>query len=499
MQGAMSRSPQENNSHEIGNFCSPRQALTGDPHRPLYHFLAPANWMNDPNGPIFWKGKYHLFYQYNPKGAFWGTIHWGHAASVDLVHWEDYPIALSPSPNGPDKDGCWSGCVVDHNGTATALYTAPGPQVVCLATSDDSELRNWTKEPLPVIAGPPENVNLAGFPSITGDMSADLRDPFVWPDGDKWKLLLGSGLPGKGGAALLYESKDLRNWTYLGPFFVADLGDDCKMWECPVLVRDRHRCVLLVCPHPEFTHIEWFGGDFDGSCLTERARGRYDLGAYAYAVQTLEDPARGRTLLWTWIKEGRRGATRREAGWAGVISLPKECSIDENCRLQIRPARELQALRREQHTVQPLRLTPASENPFAGLTGDTLEIEIDFAVEQPAVVEWLVRCTPDREEYTSIRYDSTEMKITMDASHSSLDPTCDRQSFQGSLEPDCDGTIRLRLFLDRSVLELLMENAPSITQRVYPTRVDSTGLVLAVQSGVVFIRHLIVWRMASIW
>jgi beta-fructofuranosidase len=330
-------------------------------------------------------------------------------------------------------------------------------------------------------------------------MSADMRDPFVWQEGDKWKLLLGSGLPGKGGAALLYESRDLKHWTYLGPFFVADLGVDCKMWECPVLVRDHHRCGLLVCPHPEFTHIEWFAGDFDGFSLRERERGRYDLGTYAYAVQTFEDSVYQRTLHWTWIKEGRRGSARREAGWAGVTSLPKECSIDENYRLQVRPARELQGLRREQHTVGPQSLTPASENPFAGFTGDCLEIEMDFAVERQAVFEWLVRCTPDREEYTSIRYDSTEMKITMDASHSSLDTACDRQSFQGSLKPDRNGSIRLRLFVDRSVLELLIENAPSITQRIYPTRVDSIGLALAVQSGAVLIRRLVAWKMASIW
>jgi len=495
----MPRPPQENDSYQIGILRSMREALATDRHRPLYHFLAPANWMNDPNGPIFWNGRYHLFYQYNPNGSVWGSIHWGHAASTDLVHWEDYPIALAPSSDGPDKDGCWSGCVVNHNGTATALYTSPGPQVVCLATSGDSELRNWIKEPLPVITGPPENVELTGFPSITGDMSADMRDPFVWQEGDQWKLLLGSGLPGKGGAVLLYGSRDLKNWNYLNPFFVADLGVDCEMWECPVLVRDHHRCILLVCPHPEFTHIEWFAGDFDGLSLRERDRGRYDLGAYAYAAQTLEDPLYQRTLLWTWIKEGRRGSARREAGWAGVISLPKECNIDENYRLQVSPARELQSLRREQRTVQPQSLTPASENPFAGFEGDCLEIEMDFAVEGQAVFEWLVRCTPDRVEYTLIRYDSTEMRLTMDATHSSLDTACDRQSFQGSLEPDRDGSVRLRLFVDRSVLELLIENTPSITQRVYPTRADSTGVALVVQSGVVLIRRLVAWKMASIW
>ena len=85
-----------------------REAMAGDPHRPLYHFTAPANWMNDPNGPIFWKGWYHMFYQYNPNEARWGDIHWGHARSADLVHWEDLPIALTPSPDGPDQAGCLS-------------------------------------------------------------------------------------------------------------------------------------------------------------------------------------------------------------------------------------------------------------------------------------------------------------------------------------------------------------------------------------------------------
>ena len=495
----MIRSPQENNSDQTGASRSMREAFRGDRHRPLYHFLAPANWMNDPNGPIFWNGRYHLFYQYNPNGPFWGTIHWGHAASIDLVHWEDYPIALAPSPDGPDKSGCWSGCVVNHNGAATALYTSPGPQLVCLATTVDSELRTWSKQPLPVITEPPKNVELAGFPSITGDMSADMRDPFVWQEGGQWKLLLGSGLPGKGGTALLYESTDLKHWKYLNPFFTANLSVECKMWECPVLVRDHHRCVLLVCPHPEFTHIEWFAGDFDGFFLRERQRGRYDLGAYAYAAQTLEDPVYQRTLLWTWIKEGRGGSARREAGWAGVISLPKECTIDENYRLQVRPARELQGLRHEQHTVEPQSLTPASQNPFAGFEGDCLEIEMDLAVKGQGAFELLVRCTPDREECTSIRYDSTEMKLTMDAGHSSMDTACDRRSFQSPLEPDRDGSVRLHLFVDRSVLELLIENAPSITQRVYPTRADSTGLVLAVHSGVVLVRRLVAWKMASIW
>ena len=113
-------------------------------HRPTYHFLPPANWMNDPNGLIQWEGQYHLFYQYNPYAAVPGNIHWGHAVSADLVHWADLPIALGPTPGSVDAGGCWSGCAVDDGGLPTLIYTGfrDGAQRPCLATSQDG-LLTW--------------------------------------------------------------------------------------------------------------------------------------------------------------------------------------------------------------------------------------------------------------------------------------------------------------------------------------------------------------------
>src|SRR3954471_16913299 len=141
-----------------------------DAHRPLYHF-SPAHWMNDPI-PFFWDGVYHVFFQHNPNGAFWGTMHWGHAVSRDLVHWELLPIALAPTPGGPDAEGCWTGCVTRSAGKFRILYTGiskltPLQQAQCLAESDD--LITWRRYPgNPVIAAPP-----AGFGEC-------FRDPQVW-------------------------------------------------------------------------------------------------------------------------------------------------------------------------------------------------------------------------------------------------------------------------------------------------------------------------------
>src|SRR5246127_3091475 len=101
--------------------------LASDPLRPQYHLLPAANWMNDPNGPIFFRGHYHMFYQYNPNGAFWGTMHWAHATSPDMIHWQHEPIALAPTPGGYDRDGVFSGSAVLDGNTPNLIYTGVLP------------------------------------------------------------------------------------------------------------------------------------------------------------------------------------------------------------------------------------------------------------------------------------------------------------------------------------------------------------------------------------
>ena len=181
-----------------------RLELASDPHRPAYHFLAPANWMNDPNGTIFWQGRYHIFYQYNPNGAFHGTIHWGHASSADLVHWEDHPIALAPTPGAADREQCYSGAAfVTREGAPAFIYHGV-PDGICLATSADG--RAWDKENQTVVAGtnivvptPLRSNNVFAHPQATDPsrrfVLGDTNGPhapgesyWLWgsPDGVRW-------------------------------------------------------------------------------------------------------------------------------------------------------------------------------------------------------------------------------------------------------------------------------------------------------------------------
>src|SRR5579863_4383003 len=112
--------------------------LAADPLRPQYHLLPAHNWMNDPNGPIFFRGRYHMFYQYNPQGAVWGNMHWAHASSADLIHWQHEPIALAPTPGGPDSDGVFSGSAVLDHGMPAVIYTGVAPP----GTNADATLRD---------------------------------------------------------------------------------------------------------------------------------------------------------------------------------------------------------------------------------------------------------------------------------------------------------------------------------------------------------------------
>ncbi len=270
-----------------------RALLAGDPHRPQYHFQPPSNWMNDPNGLIQWKGNYHLFYQYNPCAAVWGSIHWGHAISDDLVHWRDLPVALAPTPGTADEDGIFSGCAFEADGVPTVLYTGvrepdDGPRIErpCLATSTDDDLVTWRKHAgNPVIVSPPAGLDVLGF-----------RDHSVWKEGDCWYQAIGSGIRDVGGAVLVYRSRDLRDWEYVGPLCVGDPKQTGAMWECPDFFQLGERHVLLVSPIPLGKTI-YFAGDYREHRFTPLRRGLVDEGGCFYAPQSFTD-AQGRRIMF---------------------------------------------------------------------------------------------------------------------------------------------------------------------------------------------------------
>ena len=469
-----------------------QKKLAADPQRPRYHLMPPANWMNDPNGPLFWKGQYHMFYQHNPNGAFPESMHWGHAVSPDLVHWKHLPIALAPTPGGPDKDGCWSGCAVVEGGVPTLVYTGVFPQVQCIARSEDGMMA-WRKfAGNPVIATPPQGMETTGF-----------RDPCVWREAGEWFLAIGSGIKGQGGMVLLYRSRDLIHWDYLhllckGRKDELLPGNDPvstgEMWECPDFfpLTDKH--ALIVSTQGA---VAYSLGGYVNQYFHPEVQGKVDLGDSYYAPRSMADE-KGRRILWGWIREGRSDPAQRAAGWAGVISLPRVLTLGPNGALGMAPAPEIEALRGKHQRFESLPVLPGSFSLLKGVRGDGLEIHAEFEPGASEAVGLKVRSTPDGKEQTSITYHRTSRRLLVERERSSLSPDVDRASQGGPFTLDEGETLKLRVFLDASVTEIFANDRACLTSRIYPSRPDSLGLGTFARGDKARVMALDVWEMHPI-
>jgi beta-fructofuranosidase len=444
--------------------------LAFDPQRPQYHLLPPHNWMNDPNGPIWWKGKYHLFYQLNPHGAVWGDMHWGHAVSTDMVHWRHEPIALAPTQGGPDSEGCFSGSAVVFRGVPTLIYTgvqnAPPEQVTLrdgtdklretqlLATAGDEELLRWNKLAAPVIATPPAGIAVTGF-----------RDPCPWQEADGWYLGVGSGERGRGGCVLLYRSQDLRHWEYLHKLAegkpngkqAANPCDSGEMWECPDFFElDGHHCLLYSTAGKVF----WSTGEYDAQAhrYSPRRQGVLDHGAY-YAPKSFRS-ADGRRVLWGWIQETRAQAEFAAAGWAGAMALPRVLKVGHQGQLEMNPAAEVEKLR---GPAEHMTLN-ASEPYRSKLATLRHELLASIGLSMGAVtVRLLTR-------------GAMVWELTVDVSGNAI--RCGDISFPLPSLPWPRPT--LRLLLDGSVIESFIGAREALTSRVYSLQPDETELEVTV-------------------
>jgi beta-fructofuranosidase len=469
-----------------------------DPHRPGYHFTAPSNWLNDPNGLIQWQGTYHLFYQHNPNAANWGDIHWGHAASTDLLRWQHLPVALAPAPGTLDQSGVWSGCAVDWDGVPAVLYTARDGEreSVFLATSQDS-LRTWEKHPAnPVISGPPPGLKTHGF-----------RDPYVWREGGQWKMVIGSGVVGQGGLIFLYASQNLTDWKYLGvlvedtPSLAAPYPTG-GMWECPNFFPLGQQQVLLIASMetepPASLYTLYFTGAYHDNRFTPQYIAKLDGGDLScYAPQAFRDE-QGRTILFGWARELRGQDAQVAAGWAGVMTLPRLLGIEPSGRLTIQPVPEVESLRAAETVWQNVRIAPDEQIvPLEGLSGDSLEIEavMDFSEASSGSVSLLLRRSPDGSEQTEICFERDSRKLVVDTHTSSLDVDTETGRWELPVELSADGRLCLRVFLDRSILEVYANETVVITARIYPQREDSLGVALQAREAPVHVERISAWEL----
>nr|WSY49452.1 glycoside hydrolase family 32 protein [Streptomyces sp. NBC_00886] len=439
-----------------------------DPYRPVAHLRPPRNWINDPNGLVFHDGQYHVFYQYNPYGVAHANMHWGHFRSPDLLSWEPLPTALSPTPGGEDADGCFSGNAVSDGDRLIAFYSAnrwdrsPQHQPVTRATSLDGG-RTFTPYGELLVPELPEGCTM-------------YRDPYVWRDGDAWRMLVGATLPDGRGAALLYESSDLDTWTYLGPFAAREqepVGGTGLLtgegWECPqYLPAQSGRPGVLIFSawyeHDGPRCVAALVGEEHGDVFEAGAPVLVDHGPDCYAPALLCAPD-GRWLLWGWSEEAREESWAVADGWAGVLTLPREISVSEDGTPRQRPAVELLALRGE-HTVHTDGVAHGPGPVELGGVGRAFDLTA--RLEPTAAAGLRLLTGPDETEYLDIRLDPGTGELVVDRDHASADIRAHRGSYR--MPCPTGEPVELRVVVDHSVAEVFLPATGQVlTLRFYPT------------------------------
>lgn len=435
--------------------------------RPQFHFTSRRGWLNDPNGLVYFKGEYHLFYQHNPYGWNWGNMSWGHAVSRDLVHWHELPVALYPDEHG----AVWSGsAVVDWNNTAgfqigkppalVAMFTAAGnPFTQELAYSNDRG-RTWTK--------------YKGNP-VLGHIAADNRDPKVtwFAPGQKWVMAL--YLDHNDYA--IFDSKDLKHWSKLQNFTLPGDAECPNFFEMPLDGDSRN---------PRWVFFGAGGnyvvGKFDGQTFIPETRPRrLESGNSWYAAQVYSDiPARdGRCILIPW---GRlpNDELFRGMPFNQMMGLPVELTLHSESAgavLDVTPVRELASLRRQKLKIRPQPITPGG-NPLAGIRGDLFEIKTQIAIGTARQLQFDLRGVP-------LTYDVTGRKLSC--------PGC-----QADLPP-AGGKISLRIFIDRASVDIYGGDGTLYMPMAMALSPDNQTLKLSCEGGESRVISMVVYPLKSAW
>lgn len=492
-----------------------RRQYEGDPHRPIYHYVNPENTLNDPNGLCFWQGRWHLFYQaYPPEDS---RQHWGHAMSDDLIHWRDLPYAIYPDP----EECCFSGATLVEAERVIAMYhgTKVGNMV---ALSHDPLLLNWEKLTGQAVI-PLANPDGAPLPYR-------VFDPCIWQKEGVYYALSGGTLPhvpsGKRRAAdFLFRSHDLIHWDYLHPFVEGDaftlIGDDGA---CPYFwpLGDRH--ILLF-----FSHMsggQALIGDYDTARdkFMVTAQHKFNFGAFppggVHAPSATPDGQGGVIAIFNM------NPAKPTPGWNQIMTLPRRLTLQGDDKfgrdaLAIEPAGDVASLRTRHHHVGQMTLPANQEIVLEQVQGNAIELIAVIDTNDAPLVELNVLRSPGKEEFTRIAFyrergyrnwerytgwereqlrTATDSLITIDTSYSSsLPDVLSRAPETAPVYLAPDEALTLRVFVDKSVVEVFVNGKQCVAVRVYPGRNDSVGVSLRAQGKEAMLQTLDAWQMANIY
>lgn len=488
----------------VKRFANARGLSADNPHKPIYHFVQPEGYLNDPNGISFWQGKWHLFYQWIPPETT-NELYWGHSYSEDLVHWKDLPPAIYPGP----EQGSWSGSVYLEQDRAIAAYFGNECGVM-IATATDPLLLNWTK------IG-----NDAVIPIPTEPQPYNIFDACVWKEGDKY-FLLSAGTQPKGRlqvrrpAWFLFESNDLTKWDYVHPFveddYVSRIFDDgaCPyFWPIGPQEDPATRRHILI----HYSHTS--GGKYLlGQYDTQEKKfhvgqgGKFNHGASwpcgVHAPSFTPDGKGGLIGIFN-VNHGQRNQR-----WAQVMSLPMQVTLLNPNEIGIQPHPALESLRREHVAKSNVPLPANQEIVFDDVHGKSMEFRFQIADQDASVWELNFFRSKNREEVTTVRFyrnrgyinhlhPGNNSVIEIDSSHSAAPPMEIRPVEQANVYIPANEPADIRVFIDRSILEVFVAGQQVAAVRVYASREDSDGVSITSVGADTVLQSFDAWQLEDIY
>jgi sucrose-6-phosphate hydrolase SacC (GH32 family) len=480
-----------------------RAKFLADRHRPLYHFVSPEGVCHpfDPNGSIFWKGQYHLMYIFqqgvDKEGE--GLHHWGHAVSNDMLHWRILPPALMA---GDGDEGIFSGnCFINKDGVPTIIYYGVGAGG-CIAIAQDDDLIEWKKlESNPVVKQPKKK-----DPDYKKYRAGD---PHGWLEGDSYYSIFGGN--SRGMRATVFKGQELDEWEYVG-YLLAHTVDGIALDEdtsCADMFKLDGKDVLVCISHRlgcRYYIGEWKDEQFypESHAMMNWSGGRF------FANDSFLDD-RGRRILIAWVGEALLEEGKEKKGWAGVMSMPRVLSLAEDKTMRIKPIEEIEQLRINPRERKNISLTDGAELALDDIMGDCLEIDLEIDPGSASHVGLRVLRSPQGEEETIVAYEPASDELILDVTKSSLDKDVrygtyrphtaeggeDIRVQRAPFKVTPGDTFRLRVFLDRSIIEVFADDRQCVTQRVYPSREDALGISLFCTGGSAKVLSLKVWDMAA--
>lgn len=452
--------------------------------RPDFHLSVRTGWLNDPNGFSYYKGKYHMFYQYYPYEAKWGPMHWGHAISDDLLHWKYLPAALAPD-EAYDRDGCFSGSAVTlPDGRHMLMYTgvlkehqANGAycevQTQCIAIGDGTDYEKYSQNPVISEKDLPE-----------GASRFDFRDPkILQKEGGGYYCVIGNRPADGSGQILLYESDNGLDWKFKN-VLVSNNNRFGKMWECPDLFELDGKWVLLTSPQDMFPQgLEYHNGngtlcligEFDEETGTfkEENNQSIDYGIDFYAPQTILTPD-GRRVMIGWMQNWDTCNMRSaEEKWFGQMTLPRELFI-KNGRLYQRPLKELEQKRCNK--VVHRNVTFSGEITLEGIKGRRIDMELNIrpASGQNLYQKFAVRFAKNDKYHTSLSFRPWESVLKVDRKFSGSRRAIIHQ--RRCLADTQDKELKLRIILDRFSAEIFVNGGEQVLSVTMYTEQSADGI-----------------------